>query len=200
MIDFSSDLSAYPQEVVQAQEIEQRMVECGINSSEFTIKYEDDLQSITIEVNSSAEIKSDKFSCIYDATGRGAGVVYFQNTDIAYAYQKFTNELLKPELLESTKKELQKRGLFSGMPKRDHYISLHDYVEALEKHAGYKKGEALQAYGDGILLKGDLEIPTKRAEDLMAIMLYVSVHNGVEVCFLGNGFLGNEKMPADNGI
>lgn len=88
--------------------IEQRLIECGLDVSGVSVRYEDYLQSIEIVIRPTAGATADHFECIKNAAGYE--IVTFEDREMYRAYSDYTAELARPEMLESLKAGLQERG------------------------------------------------------------------------------------------
>ncbi|MXO66336.1 hypothetical protein [Altericroceibacterium endophyticum] len=176
----------------QEQVIEQRLLDCGLNSGGFSVRYEDYLQSIEIVIASSAGATTDDFKCISEASGYE--IVRFEDGAMFAAYMDFASELARPEMMVMFEDSLKEVGLWEGFPEREDFGSLKDYAEALEVHAGLEPGAALRVSGDGILFdppnaSADYEDFAERYSNLLSVVAYASTRDR-----LNFGFLGNERV------
>lgn len=173
----------------QEQIIERRLVECGLDVRGISVKYEEYLQGIEIVISSNAGATADHFECIEQATGNET--VMFENHEMMSAYSDFTSELGRPQMLAIFESRLKERGLWEGLPVRQEFDSLENYVKALEKHAGVAPGSALRVSGDWIHFDPDHEEPNptvfeQRYSDLLAVIAYVSTLERLKFGIIGN--------------
>ena len=172
--------------------IEQRLIECGLDVSGVSVRYEDYLQSIEIVIRPTAGATADHFECIKNAAGYE--IVTFEDREMYRAYSDYTAELARPEMLESLKAGLQEKGLLEALPERANFESLDAYAKALEAHGGVALGSVLRVCGDDILFypPSDNKSPVAFLDhysDLIGIIGYLSVRDG-----LGFAFVGNEQF------
>lgn len=186
-----------PPEVPTSQEhvIERRLIECGLVPAGISVKYEKDLQSIEVIIRPAAKASQSHFSCIKDAVGRE--IVTFQDSTMYAAYNDYTSEAARPQVLASLTTTLQERKLLRGFPVRADFPTLGDYAKALEEHAGVKPGAALRVDGESIAFDpaGNARAPTDFAaeySDLLAVVMFASVRDHISF-----GFTGNEAVSPD---
>ena len=177
----------------QEQVIEQRLIDCGLNTDGITVQYEDYLQSIEIVIAPSAGATWDDFECIRKATGYE--IVMFQDETMLTAYTDFTSEQARPEMIAMYEGRLKEAGLWESFPDRQDFNSLPDYVEALEKHAGIEPGSALRVSGNGVIFdppKASVDDAdfVEKYSDLFAVIAYASAKDRLQF-----GFIGNERAP-----
>lgn len=189
-------MDAHPQPAsVLEQVIEQKLVQCGLKSGGFTVRFEDDLQSIEVVIGTDAGATSDKFDCIRQAADHE--IVTFSDGEMQKAYDDRASDLLKPQMLAEARVGLEKRGLLDGFPERSEFSSDKLFAEALERHCGMKAGSFfVKSHGEligkpkgGKLSKADRD----RLSCLMNAILYVSA-KGENLKF---GFVGNEAVVPD---
>ena len=176
----------------QEQVIEQRLLDCGLKRDGFSVRYEDYLQSIEIVIAPSAGATSDDFACIKEATGYE--IVRFEDGAMFAAYTDFASELARPKVMVGLEESLKEAGLLEGFPERRDFVSLEDYAEALEVHAGLEPGAALRVSGDGLLFdppsaSTHYEDFAERYSNLLSVVAYASTRDR-----LNFGFLGNERV------
>ena len=180
--------------------IEQRLIECGLDVSGVSIRYEDYLQSIEIVIRPTAGATADHFECIKNAAGYE--IVTFEDREMYRAYSDYTAELARPEMLESLKARLQEKGLLEDLPERGNFENLEAYAKALEAHGGVAPGSVLRVYGDEILFYPPRDYPPRDDEspaafldhysDLIGIIGYLSMRDGFGFAFIGNEQLSDE--------
>jgi hypothetical protein len=178
------------------QIIEQRLVDCGLGKSGFTVKYEDYLRSIEIVISPAAGATKDQFACIREATGNE--IVTFADGAMYMAYLDFVSELVRPQVLETARSELEKRGLLAGFPKRESFDNLDRYAEALEVHSGLKSRSALRVEGDSIAFDPSVKDQnfdafSKKYANLFAVINFAIARGD----FKNFGFIGNEAVAED---
>ena len=180
------------------QVIEQKLLDCGLKSGAFTVRYEDYLQSIEVVIGTDAGAALENFECIRAAVGHE--IVTFQNDRLQLAYADQSYELVKPKMVAEATEGLRKRGLLDGFPQRSNFSSDKKFAEAIENHCGVEAGSffveselgliAQPSVGDGRLSDSDWD----KMSCLMNALTYVSAKgDGFKV-----GFIGNEKLRDDN--
>jgi hypothetical protein len=175
------------------QVITQRLLECGLVSGGFSVRYEDYLQSIEVVIAPSAGATSDHFPCIHTAVF--PEIVTFEDGAMYQEYMAYVGELFRPQMLADSAAALRERGLLDGFPERGDFPAFADYVRALEAHAGFASATALRAEGDNRLVfdpprpdKGFAEF-SERYSDLLMDAVYAAAKED-----LSFGFIGNEKI------
>jgi hypothetical protein len=180
------------------QVIEQRLIECGLSRSGFTVKYEDKLRSIEIVITPAAGAREEHFSCIRRAVDHE--IVTFDDRAMQEAYSDYVSELLRPEMLASATAELKKRGLLKGFPERDKFPSLEAYAQALERHGGVPPKSVLRVEGDTIVFdpprgQTDFRDFEKKYSNLIAVIMFAAARGD----FKDFGFIGNERLAEPKG-
>ncbi|QCI95558.1 hypothetical protein FA702_18255 (plasmid) [Novosphingobium sp. EMRT-2] len=181
--------------MTQEQVIEQRLVKCGLKAGGISVKYEEDLQSIEVIIGPAARANQGHFECIKDAAAHE--IVTFEDGAMYKAYNDYTSEAARPQMLESLTATLRERKLLQGFPERGSFQSLGEFARALEKHAGTKPGAALRVDGDGIVFDPPHEanLPADFAakySDLLSVVMFASVRDHISF-----GFIGNEAVSPD---
>jgi len=187
MIDNPPEPSPTPEQM-----IEQRLMQCGLDPSGISVKYEDYLQSIEIVIRSSAGATSEQFGCIREAIG--TKIITFEDSQMFGAYTDFVSELTRPQRLAELEMRLTEKGLLEGLPERQDFRSLETFAAALERYSGLAPGSTLKIIGDKISYQPENadDNPIDLAErhsDLLTVLFYVSVKENI-----GFGFIGNEKV------
>ena len=170
--------------------LEQKLVECGLKSDSFTVKYEDYLQNIGIVIGEEAGASAENLDCI--RTAAGLEIVTFRSATLQKTYEERTSELLRPKMLADARNELAKRGLLNGFPERASFASDKLFAEALERHCGVEPGSFFVVSQWGLTMRptGMSKAELKRTSCLMAAVVYVSA-KGEPFKF---GFTGNEAI------
>ena len=171
------------------QLIERRLVECGLSTDGFTVKYEDYLQSIEIVITPAAGARKDHFPCIRQAAEHE--IVSFADASMQKAYSDFETELLRPQMLEVATAELKKRGLLANFPDRKSFANLEQYAQALERHSGLMPKSALKVSGSTIIFdpprdRTNFKDFNKRYSSLMAVTMFAAVRGDADFAFIGN--------------
>ena len=174
------------------QVIEQRLVECGLDRSGLSVRYQDYLQSIEIVISPSAGATSEDFACIKQAAG--SEIVTFEDGDTFAGYTSFQAELARPEMLAQYERRLREAGLWEGFPRREGFETLQEYAVALEEHSGVGPGSALHVSGDSIAFDPPRDYATyadfaERYSNLFTVVSYASIRDRI-----GFGFIGNEAI------
>lgn len=185
----------------QEQVIEEQLLDCGLNSGGFSVRYDDYLQSIDIVIAPSAGATSDDFACIREAAGYE--IVRFEDGVMFAAYMDFASELARSKVMMRLQGSLKEAGLWEGFPEREDFSSLKDYAEALEVHAGLDPGAALRVSGDGFLFEPQSTSPhdedfTERYSNLFSVVVYASARDRLNFGFLGNEGVVEEQKQADS--
>lgn len=172
------------------QVLTQKLLECGLRNGGFTVKYEDELQSVEIVIDKEAGASAEHLDCIKEAADYQ--LVTFKDPDLQQAYQDRVFEALRPKMLADARAELEKRGIFRGFPERSKFGSDKQFAEALERQCGMPPGSFFVQGKWGLIGQPKLDDQSKAEEDrmscLMAAILYVSA-GGDDFKF---GFIGNE--------
>jgi hypothetical protein len=177
------------------QVLTQKLLQCGLRSGGFTIRYEDILQSVEIVIAKEADASPEQFDCIRQAAGYE--IVTFEDPEFQRAYQDRAFEELKPKMLADAQAELEKRGALAGFPKRSEFHSDKLFAEALERQCGMKPGSFFVQSQWGLIGQPKLGRQTKVEQDrmscLMAAIMYVNA-KGEDLKF---GFIGNEAVEPE---
>lgn len=131
------DLPPEPQ-IQSVEVIEQRLVDCGLNQKGFSIQYSELLQAREIVIGKNADVSVEQFACIH--TALGFEFVTFEDAQMGEEYRDFSNELVRPQILEYAKNGLAEVGLLEGFPERAKYKSDKLFAEAIEVHCGLEAG------------------------------------------------------------
>jgi hypothetical protein len=186
MIDIPNPTAAYEQVLTQ------KLVDCGLHSVGFTVKYERELQSIEIVIDQGAGVNAEHFDCIRDAAGQE--IVTFEDPELRQAYQDSVSEALRPKRLADARAELEKHGVLDGFPERSRFGSDKLFAEALEQHCGIKPGSFFVQSQSGLTLQPKINrqnrVERDRMSCLTAAIMYVAA-KGDDFEF---GFVGNEAF------
>lgn len=174
------------------QVLTQKLSQCGLKKDRFTVKYENELQSVEIVINKDAGASAQHFDCIKRAADNE--IVTFEDPGIQKAYQDRVFEALKPQMLADARAELEKRGALDGFPQRSTFSTDKQFAEALERQCGMKPGSFFIQGQSGLIGQPRPGQQSKADRDrmscLMAAIMYVSA-KGEDFKF---GFLGNEAV------
>ena len=182
-----------PQTPAQVQVIQQNLVECGLKLNGFTVKYEEELQSIEIKIGPQSGASNDKFDCIREASQNE--IVTFEDGGLQSAYSERVAELMRPEMLKDAREGLRKRGLLTGFPERADFASDKLFAEALEVHCGMKAGSFLIESQWGLIAQPSKIGPLGSAEwDKMSCLMNALMYVSAKGENFTVGFVGNEKF------
>ena len=174
------------------QVVTQKLLQCGLRAGGFTVRYEDELQSVEIVIDKEAGATSEQIECIRQAVGYE--IVTFKDPELQKTYQDQVFAALRPKMLADARAALEKRGVLDGFPERSKYGSDKLFAEALERQCGMKPGSFFVQSQWGLIGQPKLGRQNKAAEDRMACMMaaimYVSA-KGEDFKF---GFVGNEAV------
>ncbi|WP_420605183.1 hypothetical protein [Novosphingopyxis sp.] len=174
---------------VQEQVIETSMQNCGMETADFIIQYEDILQGFEILIRDGAGVDASQFPCIHEAT-RGQ-FVSFENEGMQSAYSDYSYELIRPVILQSAEKELRKLKLLKSFPNRADYEDDLQFAKALERLCDVEPGSALKKFHGKIALMPDRELSFQAFNSkygcLMAALQFASARNEIDYVFVGNG-------------
>ncbi|HWK36344.1 hypothetical protein [Sphingomonas sp.] len=177
------------------QVVTQKLLQCGLRDGGFTVKYENELQSVEIVIEKEAGASAANLDCIREAAGYE--IVTFKDPSLQQTYQDRVSEVLRPKMLADTKAELEKRGLLDGFPERSKFGSDKLFAEALERHCGMKPGSFFVQSQWGLIGQPKLGRQSKADETKMscltATIMYVSA-KGEDFKF---GFIGNEAVAPE---
>lgn len=177
----------------QVQVIQQKLVECGLKADGFTVKYEDELQSIEIVIGLQSSASIDKLDCIRAAAQ--FEIVTFNEGRLQAAYSDRVAKLMRPNLLEDARNRLKKSGLLEGFPERGNFASDKLFAEALEKHCGEKPGSFLVDSQWGLILQPPKAALFGSAEfDRMSCMINALMYVSAKGEDFKVGFIGNEQF------
>ncbi len=174
------------------QVVAQKLSQCGLPSSGFTLKYENELQSVVIVIGKETGVTKEQFDCINQAAGYD--IVIFKDPKLQHAYQDRMFQARRPKMLADARAELEKRGALDGFPERSKFSSDKLFAEALERQCGMKPGAFFVQSPSGLIGKPKLDRQRKADEErmfcLMTAIMYVSA-KGED---FGFGFIGNEVL------
>lgn len=191
------DVPPQPQ-VHQEQVIERKLIECGLDAKEFSVKYEDYLQSIEIVFSANERALANQFECIKRATDYE--IVTFKDNALHAAYTQFVIDLHRPQMIAEATDGVKKLSLLDGFPRRASFKSLEEYARALERHCGVIRGSALKVTGEGLSFDPQREENYQKFSrlysKLIAAIMYASAIGDLEQI----GFIGNEAtaVPDSN--
>src|SRR5690606_36869833 len=131
--------------------IPQKLTECGLDARGFTIEYADGLQGYVIKINQQAGATAKNVQCIWYATW--SEFVRVSDADWKAAYAEITRGRFEPIALQSARDSLEKQGLLTNLPSRQHFGSLSDFAVAIERHCGLKPHDILSVYGDRVTMQ-----------------------------------------------
>lgn len=173
----------------QEQVIEQKLLDCGLKAGGFSVRYEDELQSIEVVITPAAEVLPEKFSCIREAAF--PEIVTFEDRDMFGHYVAFEAELMRPQVLADSEAALKRYGFWEGFPRLGGFATLDGYAHALERHLGFASGSLFKVSGDALtfdpprdefLAAGSFE----RYAPVMAAMAFASASDNAHFYFIGN--------------
>lgn len=172
----------------------QKLMQCGLRNTGFTVKYQDELQSIEIVIDREAGASAEHFGCIKQAAGHE--IITFKQPELRQAYEDWVFEALKPTMLADAQAELVKHGALEDFPERSKFGSDRLFAEALERQCGMKPGSFFVKTQWGLIGQPKMGRQSKadagRMSCLIAAILYVRA-KGEPFKF---GFIGNEAfMP-----
>lgn len=187
MIDTPSEPPA-----AQEQVIERKLLDCGLKSSGFTVRYEDYLQSIEVVISPPAGATLAHFACIREAAF--PEIVTFEDGAMFRQYLDFQAKLVRPQVLADAEAALKGYGRWEGFPRRVEFASLDVYAHALERHLGFAPGSLFKVSGDALTFDPPREdflaaSSYERFVPVMAAMSYASASDRVHF-----GFIGNDKV------
>lgn len=180
------------------QVIEQRLVECALNASGFTVKYEDYLHRFEIIIKPEAGATPDKFGCIHKAAD--LEIVTFSDQEMYRAYGDFTMELYRPKMLEDARLSLKKIGKLEGFPVRSSFENDKRFAEAVEVHCDIPPGVALKEFGDEIVFGPpleeyqDLDKFMAKYSCLTTAIAYLAASQELSIGLIGNEAALEEKQ------
>lgn len=187
---------AYPPSSEQV--IEQKLLDCGLKSGAFTVKYEDYLRSIEVVIGADAGADLEDFECIRAAVGHE--IVTFQDDHLQIAYADQSYELVKPKMLADAAEGLRKRGLLDGFPERANFSSDKAFAEAIESHCGVEVGSFFAESEWGLIAKSTAGNGRLSASDWdkMTCLMNSLMHASAKGDGFKIGFIGNQKFRDDN--
>lgn len=180
---------------VYAQVLTEEPARCGLHADGFTVKYEQELQSVEIVIDRKAAASVTQLECIRQAAEHA--IVTFQDAVLQSAYDDRVAQAVRPRMLAETRAELEKRGILDDFPERSRFASDKLFAEALERQCKWQTGSFFVEYRGGLTIRP--ELLTSRARDdlamscMMAAILYVSAKGET----FGLSFIGNEAAPSE---
>lgn len=174
----------------QEQVIERKLLDCGLKAGGFTVRYEDELQSIEVVIRPAAGAGSEQFPCIFEAVW--PEIVNFEDSVTTEQYYAYVSDQLQDQILADAQAGLKERGLLDGFPDRSRYTTLADYIRALEAHAGFAPGSVLQLDGENrltIVFPESIEpaeTSYERFATLLAVLKFASASGEFKMGFVGN--------------
>jgi hypothetical protein len=180
------------------QVIEQRLVQCGLNPSGFSVKYEDYLQSIEIVIKAEAEATPEQFGCIKEVAD--LGIISFTDLQMNKDYRDYVTGLLRPKMLESSRQSLEKIGKLKNFPERADFVSNKLFAEAIEVHCDVPMGGVLKEFGDRIAFMPqqeeyrDFDRFTAKYSCLINAIAYVAAKRELDIGFIGNGAIDGKEQ------
>lgn len=158
----------------------------------FTVKYEDELQSIEIKIGPQSGASNDKFDFREASQNE---IITFEDGGLQSAYSERVAELMRPALLKDAREVLRKRGLLTGFPERKNFASDKLFAEALETHCGIEPGSFLIAGQLGLIAQPPKIGPLGSAEwDRMSCLMNALMYVSAKGENFKVGFIGNEKF------
>jgi hypothetical protein len=177
------------------QIITQKLLTCGLRNGGFTVRYENDLQSVEIVIGKKAGASAEHFDCITKAADNE--IVTFKDANLHQAYQDRVFDTLRPKMLADARVELEKRGVLDGFPERSKFGSDKLFAEALERQCGMSAGSFFIESKGSLIGQPKLDGQSKADENamacLMAALMYVTA-KGESFKF---GFIGNEASSPE---
>lgn len=177
---------------VHVQAIRAKLVACGLRSSGFTVRYEDELQGIEISIGPDANASSDKFECILQAAGHE--IITFGSAEQGTAFSAFSYEHFKCRIFAENRAELDRRGLLADFPERSDFSSDIQFAEALERHCGFDPGSFFVEREFGVIIRPAYgprnEADLDRRGCLLTAMTYAQARGDT----FKIGFIGNEAV------
>ena len=174
------------------QVVTQKLLQCGLRDGGFTVKYENELQSVEIVIGKEAGATSEKIECILQAAGDE--IVTFNDPEMNKAYQDRVFAYVRPRMLSDAQAELERRGILDGFPDRSKYGSDKLFAEALERQCGMKPGSFFVQSRWGLIGHHKLGRQSKADEDRMFCMFTAVMFVTARGDDFKFGFVGNEAV------
>lgn len=174
------------------QVVTQKLLQCGLRDGGFTVRYEDELQSVEIVIDKEAGATSEQIECIRQAASNE--IVTFKDPELQKAYQDRVFAAFRPKMLANARADLEKRGVLDGFPERSDYASDKLFGEALERQCGMKPGSFFVQSQWGLIGQPKLDRQSKVEEDRMACMMTAIMHVSAKGEDFKFGFVGNEAV------
>ena len=174
------------------QIVTQKLLQCGLREGGFTVRYEDELQSVEIVIDKEAGATSEQIECIRQAASDD--IVSFKDPELQRLYQDRVFAAFKPKMLADARANLEKRGALDGFPERSDYASDKLFGEALERQCGLKPGSFFVQSRWGLIGQPKLDRQNKAEEDGMACMMAAIMYVSAKGEAFKFGFVGNEAV------
>ena len=170
------------------QVLTHKLLQCGLRNGGFTVKYEEELQSIEIVIDKEAA-SAEHFDCIKQAAGHE--IVTFKDPELQQAYQDRILEALRPKILADASAELEKRGVLDGFPERSAFGSDKLFAEALERQCGMEPGSFFVPGRSGLIGQPKFGRQSKADEERMSCLMAAIMYVGAKGEHFKFGFIGN---------
>lgn len=135
------------------QVLTQKLTQCGLRASGFTVRYEPVLQSVEVVIGEGAGATGEHVECIRQAAG--SEIVTIDNPVVRKAYDDRVAEVLRPAMLVSAKAELERHGALKDFPRRSAYPTDKGFAQALERQCGLAPGTVFVEGFGGLILRAD---------------------------------------------
>lgn len=176
----------------QEQVISQGLAGCGLKSEGVSIRFEDDRQGYVITISSAAGAKKESLPCVESVAG--AEFVIFENKELARAYDEQMYAEIRKKIVADAEKDLRKRGLWEGFPRRADFASDALFAEALERHCGFAPRSILKVAGDGFnLVPESIEVGNAAYEKMSGLLAAITFSFADSPNFTF-GFVGDEAF------
>lgn len=178
------------------QVLTHKLLRCGLRNGGFTVKYEDELQSVEIVIDKNAGVSAKHFECIRNAVGYE--MVSFKDPALQQAYQDRAFEASKPKILADAQAELERRGVLDGFPERSKFRSDKLFAEALERQCDMEPGSFFVQSQWGLIGQPSKDRLSKTDADRMSCLMAAIAFVSAKDEDFKFSFIGNEAVAPES--
>lgn len=175
--------------------VTQKLVQCGLRASGFTVRYEPVLQSVEVVIGDDAGATEEHVECIRQAAG--SDIVTIHDPVVRQAYDDRVAEVMRPVMLASARAELERHGALKDFPRRSAYLTDKGFAEALEQQCGLVPGFAFVEGHGGLILRADAI--DSQSFDKLTCVLAAAQYADAQGDRFSFGLIGNEQVADPEG-
>ena len=192
------DLPPFEQQVIEA------VTDCGIQASDFVLKYEDYLQSHELTIDSPGTLPPEEaFACVHEVEMKHHVIVTYTDQTAMIAYHDYTSGIFKKQFKIEATKRLLRKGLLPKVPEYDpENGSLSELLVHIEKLCSVTPGTMLELFeGSFITLQREFIVGLldKERSDAFACAQDVIAASNLDSHGISFVILGNEAHADGQG-